>query len=215
MVGYQLFSEQVAASVSNFSPKQVPLWCALPLFWHNEMSSIFLPLAQCSFVLPWHPCLGGGWGGGLWRAEGWKREDTYITWLLKYNTKTFPSCSVARFRPRCTGQRGNWRDGVRAAISTQTWQKIVRRRQLHLPSALRQFLQLIASVWAVFELLILPCKICMIPWISIILGWKTFSETGSCDSPHVKEWEILFLMALLHHLLLIYNEGQILHEMSL
>lgn len=94
---------------------------------------------------------------------------------------------------RSAGQRGKWRNGARGAVSTQTWQKIVRWRQLHLPSAPRQFLQLIASVWAVFELLILPCKICMIPWISIILREKRFQKkTGSRKCLHAKEWEILF-----------------------
>lgn len=71
MVAYQLFTEPVAASTSSFSPKQVPLGRALPLFWHNEMSSIFLPLTQCSSVLPWRR--------RLWvesRVEGWKRAKT-------------------------------------------------------------------------------------------------------------------------------------------
>lgn len=71
MVAYQLFTEPVAATASSFSPKQVPLGRALPLFWHNEMSSIFLPLTQCSSVLPWRRCL---WVES--RVEGWKRAKT-------------------------------------------------------------------------------------------------------------------------------------------
>lgn len=189
MVDYQLFSQQVAVSVSSFSPKQVPLWCALSLSAIMKCHASFFPLHNV------HLCCHGALVWGVEKSRGIKkkkREDTSHDYENISVSKTFPWCDMARFRPQSTGQRGNWKkrrpccrfySDVAENNAVETAPPAICASSI---SAINS--KCVGCVWAPH----IALQDLHDPMNINHLTRKTFSETGSRKSLHVKEWGILF-----------------------